>query len=71
MFKKKNDLPSPKPDPPRHFCGNLLAQFLVSMLTLSFCVLTVNMMNLTFKHEETAKRYDSSEIVIVIPDGQL
>ncbi len=60
-----------KPDPPGHSCGNLLAQFLVSMLTLSFCVFTLNMMNLTLKHEETAKRYDSSEIVIVIPDGQL
>ncbi len=57
-----------KPDPPGHSCGNLLAQFLVSMLTLSFCVLTVNMMNLTFKHEETAQRHDPTDVVIIFPD---
>ncbi len=68
MFKRKDSLFGCKPDPPRFFLTNLACQFTVSLVTLSFCVLTLNIMNLPFEHEETAKRHDRTEVVIVFPD---
>ncbi len=68
MFKSKGSLFGCKPDPPRFSCTNLFCQLVVSLVTLGFCVFTLNILDLTFKHEETAQRYNDSEIVIIFPD---
>ncbi len=68
MFRKNQDLPSPKPDPPRVFSWDLIVQFIVCMLTLSFCGFTLDVMDKTFRHEETKQQYDFTEMVISCPD---
>ncbi len=68
MFNNKGSLFNCKPDPPRFSYGNLFAQFAVSLITLSFCVFSINILDLTFKHEETAQRHNPTEVVIIFPD---
>ncbi len=65
MFRKKRDLPSPKPDPPNKVFYSLITLILITLFGFSFAISTLNAINANFRYEETKPDATIREIPIV------